>query len=91
MCGLCKLPELAVLQGGFSQDALFQLYVPDLQCTSTVQHILRRLYALCLQCAFIAQCIPCQLSTLTELKWVSSQDVLWQLPAPGFQYVSSVR
>ena len=88
-CGLFQLPALAVLQGRFSQDALCQLCAPDLQCASTAQHILRRLYALCLQCAFIAQCVPCQLSTLTKLEWVSSQDVLWQLPAPGFQYVSS--
>jgi hypothetical protein len=89
--GLFQFPELAVLQGRISQDALCQLCAPALQCASTAQHILRRLYALCLQCTFIAQCFPCQLSTLTELEWVSSQDVLWQLPAPGFQYVSSVR
>nr|XP_046179289.1 uncharacterized protein LOC124010670 [Oncorhynchus gorbuscha] len=44
-----------------------------------------------LRCSVIAQCVLCQLSTLTELEWVSSQDVLWQLHSLSCQYVSSVR
>jgi hypothetical protein len=92
------VPHTCRAKGLSSQDELCQLCAPDLRCSglqtsgaSTVQCVLSWLYSLCLQCAIIAQCILCQLSTLTELEWVSSQDVLRQLHSLGCLYVSSFR